>query len=175
MYFEAQLSASVRIITAVVFLFFLGVLLQIIRLIIGQGVGAYLVFWGVAIVVICLLIWVSRYRILGYHVNDGRLEMRSWGRDYPYIELQYLERAELVKIPFYKVVRLWGNGGVWGFYGEFKRIGGPNFTAYVTDTRNCVMLHMKGGERIVISPYDREAFVAALAALRPNLLIKAKE
>jgi len=60
-------------------------------------------------------------------------------------------------------------------YGEFKQIGGPSFTAYVTDTKNCVMLHMKGGERIVISPYEREKFLAALAALCPDLPMKSEE
>jgi len=31
------------------------------------------------------------------------------------------------------------------------------------------MLHMKGDERIVISPHERERFLATLAVLRPDL------
>jgi len=59
------------------------------------------------------------------------------------------------------------------FYGDFKQIGGPYFTAYVTDTKRCVMLHMKGDERIVILPYERERFLATLAVLRSDVQVKA--
>ncbi|WP_082780823.1 PH domain-containing protein [Cephaloticoccus primus] len=74
----------------------------------------------------------------------------------------------------YKTVRLWGSGGIWGYYGKFKTIGQPSFTAYVTDARNCVMLTLKSGERIAISPHRKEAFLEKLSELRPDLLISQK-
>jgi len=41
----------------------------------------------------------------------------QWANEHPEYECELnpeidLGRSELVKIPFYKVVRLWGNGGV---------------------------------------------------------------
>jgi len=175
MYFEARLSSSVKIITATVFVFCMGILVYVVCLTSGQRGGVYFLWGGVAIFMASILFGISRYRVLRYHLSYEGLKMKSWGKKYPSIEFQKLEGAGLVRIPFYKTIRLWGNGGVWGFYGNFKQIGGPYFTAYVTDTRNCVMLYMRGGERIVISPHERERFLATLAALRPDLPIKTEE
>jgi len=177
MHFEAKLSGAVKGIT-VVFVILLsaiviaGIYFSVKELFVGDvkigGVGfiyAVLFTTGMGFLAV-------RDRVSGYSISADRLEIyRPWQED-EIISLKGLEAAECAINPLRKAIMVGATGGVCGFYGDFKQIGGQYFTAYVTDPKCCAMLHMKGDERIVISPHERERFLATLAALRPDVQVK---
>jgi|GEM_PF-654435 len=172
MKFHIKFSLSVWANVFFVYLLFLGILWYVFFSAKEVGGLAYIVLLIVFLSFTFSIIYGYRYRIYGYVLDEDTLTVEnSWGR-YPDVLLEEISEVRLIRSPFSRSVRLIGNWGFYGFYGEFKQIGGPHFTAYVTDTRNCVMLHMKGGGIIVISPYERELFLDELAKLCPDLTIR---
>jgi hypothetical protein len=63
-------------------------------------------------------------------------------------------------------IRLFGNGGLFGYYGLFRTSKLGMSTWYVTNRKNTVVL-IAGGKTLVFSPDDVEGF---LAGLRPLLV-----
>jgi len=177
MYFEAKLSGAVKMITAVfltllLFLLAVGLYYSVREFFIGDVKNAVVGFiYGVLFIVgigfLAVRDWVS-----GYSLTPEKLEIHRPWQGNESIPLKNLEKVECIKDPFRKTLMIGANGGLGGFYGDFKQIGGLYFTAYVTDPKRCVMLTMKGDERIVISPRERERFLAALAELRPDVKLK---
>jgi len=172
MKFKIKLSLSVVVNILFVYILFLGILLHAFFSIKETGGVAYVILFVMFFFFGVTIYYGYRYRIYGYVLDNKTLSMLNSSGKYPSVPLEQIAEAEFIISPFSRSVRLIGNWGFYGFYGEFKQIGGPHFTAYVTDTKNCVMLHMKGGGIIVISPYERELFLDELAKLCPDLTIR---
>jgi len=177
MYFEAKLSGVVKGITVAVLALLLFVLVgglyYTMRAVsVGDIALAVVGFIYGVLFVVGLGFLVVRDWVFGYKLDLDRLEIvRRW-QENEIISLMDCEIAECVKNPFNKTIMLGGTGGVCGIYGDFKQLGGSYFTAYVTDTTRCVMLHMKGDRKIVVSPYERERFLAMIVELRPDVQVK---
>ena len=62
---------------------------------------------------------------------------------------------------FTRCFRLWGSGGMFGYYGLFSTSRLGQSTWYVTNRRNTVILETSG-KPIVLSPDDRDRFLQAL-------------
>jgi hypothetical protein len=58
-------------------------------------------------------------------------------------------------------LRLWGNGGLFGYYGLFRTSKLGKCTWYVTNRRNAAVV-ITGAKTVVFSPDDRDGFVAAI-------------
>jgi hypothetical protein len=58
-------------------------------------------------------------------------------------------------------IRLWGSGGLFGYYGLFRTARLGNCRWYVTDRRKCVVL-ITPAKTLVLSPVDPAGFVAEL-------------
>jgi len=118
--------------------------------------------------VVAALVFVICYRmqITGYSLENGTLTIHRKGKPVS-IPLAGLKNFEPVENPFKRSIRIWGNGGIFGYYGKYRRVGTDKrtFKAYVTDTQNCVMLETAQGW-VAISPRDRDAFLHALDALQ---------
>jgi len=174
MQFTAKLSKDVKITTWVAFIV-LGMLPFELAFFLRGSEGSIttlLSFIGFPLFFIFLVgYFVLRYQVLGYGLDfDGLVIHRRW--DKVYFALGAIEAVESDK-EFKRSLRVFGIGGVLGNYGKFKKIGGPTFTAYVTDSKNCIVIKTRG-ERIVISPHERDLFLDTLAALRPDLSIGIK-
>lgn len=63
-------------------------------------------------------------------------------------------------------VRLFGSGGLWGWYGLFWRRGVGSYHAYVTDRSRLVACETGDGRAVLVSPADPDGFVRALEGLR---------
>jgi len=174
MQFTAKLSKDIKITTWVTFVV-LGMLpFELAFFLRGSegSITALLSFIGFPLFCIFLVgYFILKYQVLGYSLElDTLVIKRRW--DMVSFSLAEIEAVESDK-EFKRSIRVFGIGGVLGIYGKFKTIGGPTFTAYVTDSKNRIVIKTTEG-RIVISPHERELFLDTLAALRPDLPIGIK-
>jgi len=174
MQFTAKFSKDVKIITWVIFIT-LGMLPFELAFFLSGSEGSIttlLPLIGIPVLVMLSLgYFVLKYQVLGYGLElDGLVIHRRW--DKVNIALDKIEAVESDK-EFKRSLRVFGIGGVLGHYGKFKKIGGPTFTAYITDSKNCIVIKTADGN-IVISPHERELFLDTLVALRPDLSIGIK-
>ncbi|MEP7353878.1 MAG: PH domain-containing protein [Acidobacteriota bacterium] len=101
------------------------------------------------------------YSPRGYEISGGALRVKRLVGDvvFPLNTLRFVRDANAAD--FWGCVRLWGSGGLFGYYGLFwsKALGRSRW--YVTD-RSKAMILADGDRVILVSPDDREAFVAAI-------------
>ncbi len=97
----------------------------------------------------------------GYEISGEALRVRRLAGDvvFPLHRLRFLRHA--TAWDFWGCVRLWGSGGLFGYYGWFwsKALGRSRW--FVTDRGRAVVL-ADGGNIILVSPEDRDAFVSAI-------------
>src|ERR1700721_4452744 len=67
---------------------------------------------------------------------------------------------------FRACVRLWGSGGMFGYYGVFSTSKLGRSTWYVTNRSNSVVL-IAGGKTVLFSPDDPDRFLAAIRDAAP--------
>ncbi len=63
-------------------------------------------------------------------------------------------------------IRLWGSGGLFGYYGLFSTAKLGKSTWYVTNRSNCVVV-IVAAKTVLFSPDDPEGFLSALRAAAP--------
>ena len=63
-------------------------------------------------------------------------------------------------------IRLWGSGGLFGYFGLFSTAKLGKSTWYVTNRSHSVVL-IAGGKTVLFSPDDPERFLAAVQAAAP--------
>jgi Bacterial PH domain len=63
-------------------------------------------------------------------------------------------------------IRLWGSGGLFGYYGLFSSSQLGKFTQYVTNRKNSVIV-ITGTGKTVFSPDDVDGFLAAIRVSNP--------
>jgi len=59
----------------------------------------------------------------------------------------------------WKRIRLFGSGGIYGFYGLFKIHNLGNVWMYVTDRKKTILIKLKDGNKYMISPDDPVKFI----------------
>lgn len=97
----------------------------------------------------------------GYEISNGEFRIKRLIGDVviPLGRLRFIRYATAAD--FWGCIRLWGSGGLFGYYGWFwsKALGRSRW--YVTD-RNKAVIVTDGDRTILVSPEDREAFVASI-------------
>jgi Bacterial PH domain len=63
-------------------------------------------------------------------------------------------------------IRLWGSGGLFGYYGLFSSAKLGKFTAYVINRNNKVLV-VSGSKTVLFSPDDVAGFLNAIRAFAP--------
>ncbi len=63
-------------------------------------------------------------------------------------------------------IRLWGSGGLFGYYGLFSSTNLGRFTEYVTNRKNSVVV-ITGSKTVLFSPDDVGGFLDAIRAMAP--------
>ncbi|MBB4285356.1 PH domain-containing protein [Roseospira goensis] len=120
--------------------------------------------WGLGLAaagLLALMAWTFLRAPVGYTLDGGSLTIHlRRGRK----TLGAVACCAPVEAPLAKAVRLWGNGGLFGFTGLYwsKRLG--RYHAWLTDPRRAVRVEMTDGRRVVISPADPTACTAARPA-----------
>lgn len=104
------------------------------------------------------------YSTLGYEISESNVVVhRLFGNvsiPVPEITIARAATAEDLR----GTMRIWGSGGVFGYYGLFRTSKLGNCTWYVTDRGKCVILRTQL-KTFVISPDEVEGFLSALSPL----------
>jgi hypothetical protein len=98
----------------------------------------------------------------GYAVDpEGILVLRHWPRT-------FIRADDLVAVEPIELRRVWkvcGCQGVYGGWGWFSSDKLSWFRAYITHTDRLVVLRLRRGTPVVVSPDDPEGFVQAASVL----------
>ena len=114
--------------------------------------------WGM----LAIAIGAATFMVRGYSVIDGRLLVHRLGWSTKF-DLAELTEAEYSPGATLGSVRVMGVGGLFGFIGRFRNEPLGMYRAYATDGANTVVLDF-GGSKVVVTPDDPTAFVAAIEA-----------
>ncbi len=146
MTFSASYDLTVKIVSLLVFVAALGAVVAS-----HSVVVAFLVF-----LVICLS---YAYSARGYVCEGPRLIVKRLVGDVT-ISLDGLREARVATgDDFRGCRRLWGNGGLFGYYGLFRTTKLGKCTWYVTNRKNAVVL-VTAAKTVVLSPDDVTGFLA---------------
>ena len=151
--FQARYDKTTKMITVVVSL----VIVSLPLLTIGSRVA----FIGGAVLAVLVAGLGFAYSPRGYDIAGGALRVKRLVGDVvlPLNRLRYIRAATAED--FAGCVRLWGSGGLFGYYGTFwsRALGRSHW--YVTDRSKAVLI-ADADRIVVVSPDDRDAFVAAI-------------
>jgi hypothetical protein len=130
----------------------------------AETFGTLIAFVPPLIALVALL-----YVVRGYELRPAELLIRRllWTTSIP---LDGLARAWHDPEVMRRSLRVWGNGGLYGFTGVYQNAALGRYRAFVTDPHRAVVLELPR-KKVVISPADPAPFLEGLAALFPQVRI----
>jgi len=151
--FSASYDSTSKAISAVVIVLFAAVAIAT-RSTIAAGLGAL------------VLIFSYGYSPRSYSILDRSIIVRRLVGDVR-ISLEGLRELRAATADdFRNCIRLWGSGGLFGWYGLFRTSKLGKCTWYVTNRGNAVVA-VTGTKTAVFSPDDAEVFISAVQASVP--------
>jgi hypothetical protein len=121
--------------------------------------GAAAAFVGLVSAMVIVVTFAFSPR--GYEISGGTFRVKRLISDvvFPLDELRFVR--DTTAADFRGCVRLWGSGGLFGYYGWFwsKALGRSRW--YVTDLNKAIVV-TDGDQVILVSPADDEGFVMAI-------------
>ena len=146
--FSATYDSKTKLISALVFLMLLPIL-QVTHSVAAGCVGAL------------VLLLSYGYSPQRYVVSERSLTVIRLIRNV-HIGLDHIQQARPVRADDLKWgIRLWGSGGLFGYYGLYRTAELGKCTWYVTDRSKCVVV-ITSEKTVVVSPDDVDGFVAAI-------------
>lgn len=121
---------------------------------------AKLILYLVALSLLLILILTYMFGPVAYELTSDAMVIRRRFSDVviPYSDIRRVEHLNEAFVQ--DMDRVGGNGGVFGYYGQFKA-GSDIYQLYVTRMSGTVLVTTRDGRRVVISP-DSPALVARL-------------
>jgi hypothetical protein len=167
--FAASWSAATWLITLLVIVVAIvamgAVLKQVEHISPGGGWERALLTLAALLLPVILMVTVI-FAPLGYTVDNAGIMVNRMGRNIcvPYAEIADIRLVDRRDVSF--AIRVCGCGGFFGFYGRFwsKRLG--KFHAYVTDTRQLVLITCTDGRKILLSPFPADVFTELVRSMR---------
>jgi hypothetical protein len=161
MEYKTSLDKTAIIITAAVTILFAVIILGQYPLI-RDGGRASAIFATVA----CGLVYAISYgfRPAGYTITPDELVIRRpIGK--VHIRREDIRSVEVVdRSEVSGSIRTFGVGGLFGYYGHFANFNLGRMTWYATRRDRPVLIRTVPGKKIIVTPDDREQFVAELNA-----------
>jgi hypothetical protein len=152
--FSASYDSTAKIVSAVVFALFVSIAFAT-RSTIAAGVGAAVLFLSYA------------YSPRGYAVLDRTLIIKRFIGNVR-IPLDGIREARTATAADLSgCIRLFGSGGLFGWYGLFRTSKLGKCTWYVTNRSNAVVL-ISGAGTTVISPDDMDGFIGEIRTVVPE-------
>jgi Bacterial PH domain len=157
MNYKASLDKTARVITASVTIVFLFIILAeyIERMNIDESAR-------ILTSVVMLLIYFITYAFcpLGYVVNYKELIIR---RPLSNVTIKRTDIRSVEVIDRQKLrgsIRIFGDGGLFGYYGKFRNSSLGQMTWYVTRRDKIVLVQTAKDKKIILSPDDPQRFVS---------------
>ena len=161
-FFYAAWSSGVFFITLVVTVFLLCLPLLVFAA--PKFAPPRLVVWMVILLPVLVLGSSALFAAFSYEITDTHLLIRRllWTTKIP---LPLGVTAEFEPHAMKGSLRIFGNGGIFGFYGWFWSTRLGRYSAYVTDMSRSVVIRA-GSKTIVVSPDRPEEFVELMRSTR---------
>lgn len=157
MKFNASLSTAVKLITAATCLLLLAAIYTILnRPELSPVYKAILIGSFLTLVVGTFL-----FSVTGYTVDAGTVTINRWLYNAKINRADITESRIVSDEDMKWTIRTFGVGGLFGYYGRFTNTNLGGMTWYATQRGNYVLL-VAGGKKIILTPDEPEAFIAAL-------------
>lgn len=107
------------------------------------------------------------YGIYGYRIDEDALHVLrlGWTKKFPLAEIR---QVEILPDAMARSIRVWGNGGIFGYIGHYRNRKLGKYRAYSTHLRKTVVITTRDETRWVVSPEDPQRFVQALQDALPR-------
>jgi hypothetical protein len=123
--------------------------------------------WAAALVMLVLILAFA-YSPRGYVLSGRTLTIKRIMRNVE-VPLNGLREAWTAdREDFRGCLRLWGNGGLFGYYGLFRTSRLGESTWYLTNRSKAVVI-ITDEKTVLVSPDDTEVFLGAIRSEFPNL------
>jgi Na+-driven multidrug efflux pump len=162
--FKASLDVQSKIITSVLAPVFLLVPWFILSTIL-QGTKdtkyqSVFIFLGVTLAV--LFVFTFLLSPTRYIIENKKLTIKTRIKDFTY-NLEHLKKSgAITKSEMGFLIRVFGNGGIFGYTGFFtsKVFGRMQF--WVTNSSKLILLELANNKKVVLSPDDTEGFLKSI-------------
>jgi len=113
---------------------------------------------GIAIMLLLFFVFMP----IGYRLDDVNLTVLRWGpkRRIPVAQIESVGQIDASMLRH--SIRVMGCGGFGGYYGLFSNKTLGRYRAYITRNDNLVLVRLKEGRPVVLSPKEPELFVKAV-------------
>ena len=155
MEFKASLNTTTKIITIIGSLILIGVNLPILFF-------QQYIFWvTICILALTLVIFIISwgFSTKGYKIENQMLVIKRplGNKNFALKDFQSIERIAKKDLRF--SLRVFGNGGLFGYYGKFYNRKFGKMTWFVTNLNNSILIKMTDGKKIVVTPDEPESFL----------------
>jgi hypothetical protein len=162
--YRAPWCLAVKVITGLSLLLLLGISLY--AAVFFSKAAAPWLRLSVAFLPVAILLATLPFLVRGFVLAPGELRVKRFG---------WQNRFALVDVTSIEVnpealrgsIRLWGSGGLFGFFGWFRNQKLGMYRAYGTDPKLAVIIRL-GRRTIVVTPENPEKFVTELESLRQS-------
>lgn len=156
MEYKASLDTMAKLMSAGVFVLFLGIGLMSVNAI-RDAAGdktALLIHGGVLLLFVAILLGSWLFAPQSYSLDTTALSInRPIGK--VIINRSSIKEARMVGDGELKsTIRTFGNGGLFGYYGKYYNSTLGHMTWYLTQSKNRILIVTNEGKKIVISPDD---------------------
>jgi len=108
-----------------------------------------------------LVLIAASFGVYGYNIHENFLKIRRLGWS-TIINLSDIKSIEYKPQAMAGSLRLWGNGGLFGYIGLFKNRILSNYRAYATHRGKTVVIITLSNDQIVVTPDFPEEFVQSI-------------
>lgn len=154
--YKSSLDTLCKIITAGVFILFLTIGQKNVRAIIAAhgDLAPTLIHGTVFLFLMSTLVFTYLYRTTHYSVSTSELIIHRPIKDRIIQITDISEIRQVDSSDFSGILRTFGNGGLFGYYGKYYSTKLGSMTWYVTQRKNRILIQTQQGKNIVISPDD---------------------
>lgn len=156
MKFKTSFGVEVKIITALITILFATIIGMQISAI--QKEGSIIYFFTIALLVL-IYVWAFVFKVRYYEVTPNGIIIKRIIGDVKIARSLIANVEPLKESTAFWAIRVFGNGGFFGYYGKFLNHKLGITTRYATRKDKLVIIFKTNGEKIIVSPDEPKMFV----------------
>lgn len=159
MWFDAPWGDSVKWTTSLVTIIFM---FMILLEIITDNKHSLIGMLAMIVLPLSIMFLAIIFSVRGYSVTDNEILVHRlvWSNRF---SINNISGVTIDNQAMADASRIGGNGGLFSFTGNFKSVRIGNFRALLTDPHHTVVMELKDGKKIVLSPGNADRFVQAVS------------